>query len=181
MNRSTKKLVLSALLLAVALLLPSLFTGGNQELGMVLSPMHIPVLIAGFTIGAPYAAAVGALTPVLRSLLFGAPPFIPLALAMLFEMSVYGLAAGFFFTLSGKRLNNLYCRTYLTLACAMLAGRLVFGMAMALLLMSNGAVYSMEAFISAAFIRAFPGIVLHILLIPLIIIALVKARMIPLR
>ena len=181
MNRNTKKLILSALLLAAAFLLPSLFTGGNQELGMALSPMHIPVLIAGFAVGAPYAAAVGALAPVLRSLFFGAPPLMPMALAMLFEMSVYGLSAALLFALTGKRVANLYVRTYTALIGAMLMGRVVFGIAMALLMVSNGGAYTLEAFVAAAFVRALPGIILHMALVPIITIALYKAKLVPIR
>lgn len=57
-NQSTKKLVLSALFLALAYLMPFL-TGQIPEIGSMLLPMHLPVLICGFVCGWPYGLAVG--------------------------------------------------------------------------------------------------------------------------
>ena len=39
----------------------------------------------------------------------------------------------------------------------------------------------MQAFLAGAFINAWPGIILHILLIPAIVIALERAKLIPLK
>lgn len=57
-NQSTKKLVLAALLLALAYLLPFL-TGQIPEIGSMLLPMHLPVLICGFVCGWPYGLGGG--------------------------------------------------------------------------------------------------------------------------
>lgn len=54
----------------------------------------------------------------------------------------------------------------------MLIGRVSFGIAMFLLL---GGSYTWEAFVSGAFVTALPGIILHLLLIPPIVLALQKA------
>ncbi len=92
-NPSTKKLVLAALFLALAYLLPFL-TGRIPEIGSMLLPMHLPVLICGFVCGWPYGLAVGFVAPLLRSFTLGMPPFFPTAVAMAFELAAYGAITG---------------------------------------------------------------------------------------
>ena len=53
-----KRLVLSALMLALAYVLP-FFTGNIPQIGSMLLPMHLPVLLCGFLCGGPWGALVG--------------------------------------------------------------------------------------------------------------------------
>lgn len=64
----TKKLTFSALFIAFGLVLPQFFHlfGGT---GPIFLPMHIPVLLAGFFLGAPAGAVVGVITPMLAQCL----------------------------------------------------------------------------------------------------------------
>ena len=71
-----RKLTYSALYLAIALVLPFL-TGQIPEIGSMLCPMHIPALLCGFVCGWPWGLAVGFVSPLLRSLLFGMPTAPP--------------------------------------------------------------------------------------------------------
>lgn len=170
------RLVLSAMFVALGFALPFL-TGQLQALGSMLSPMHIPVLLCGFVCGWPWGLIVGALTPLLRSLILGMPPLFPIALAMAFEMAVYGAVAGLLYEkLPKKPLNVL-----VSLITAMLAGRLVWGLAMYLLVGASGGSFGFQAFLAGAFLNAWPGIILHIALIPPLVMALEKARFIPLK
>ena len=100
-----QKLVLAALCLALCMVLPFL-TGQIPEIGSALSPMHIPVLLAGFLCGPWWALAVGAVAPVLRFALFGMPPIFPTGLAMCFELATYGLISGLL-SLATKALEAL--------------------------------------------------------------------------
>ena len=63
------------------------------------------------------------------------------------------------------------------LAGAMLAGRVIAGAARALIFAKG--TYTMAAWIASFFVNAVPGIILHLLLIPAVIYALQKARLIP--
>ena len=62
-----KKMTFSALFLAIAYILPFL-TGQIQQIGNMLCPMHIPVLLCGFICGAPWGGLVGIVAPILRSI-----------------------------------------------------------------------------------------------------------------
>ena len=57
-----KRLALSAVLLAIGLVLPFL-TGQIPEIGSMLLPLHLPALICGFVCGWPWGLAVGFILP----------------------------------------------------------------------------------------------------------------------
>ena len=101
-GRMTRKITYSALFLAVAILLPFL-TGQIPTVGRFLSPMHIPAFLCGFVCGPWWGAAVGAASPLLRSLMLGMPP-MPTAAFMAIELAVYGAASGLFRRIFPKRI-----------------------------------------------------------------------------
>ena len=165
-NRKLLKLVLSALFIAAAYLLPFL-TGQIPEIGNMLCPMHIPVLLCGFKCGWQYGLAVGMISPLLRSLTLGMPPIFPKAICMAFELAVYGAVAGLMYKLFPKKKGFIY----LSLVIAMLAGRIVWGCAMFVCMGIKGGTFGFSAFMTEAFVNAVPGIVLQIVLIPLVVMA----------
>ncbi len=167
---SLRKLLYAAVCLALCLVLPFL-TGQLQSLGNALCPMHLPVLLAGFVCGPVWAAALGFLAPLLRFALFGAPPIYPIGAAMALELCTYGLVAGLLY----KHLPQNTKSIYISLLSAMLAGRLVWGAARALMSGVSEAAFSWAAFWAGAFAEAIPGIVLQIVLLPLLVLALKKA------
>ncbi len=171
MNKTAKKLVYSALCLALCMVLPFL-TGQIPEIGSALSPMHIPVLLCGFICGGPWGMVIGLTAPLLRFALFGMPPIFPTGLAMAFELAAYGLFSGLLYKWLPKK--NGY--VYFALIASMLLGRVVWGAVM--LLMVGTAEFGLPAFIAGAFTNAVPGIICHIILIPVIVIALKKAKLI---
>lgn len=173
MKISVKKLVFAALCLALCIVLPFL-TGQIPQIGGMLSPMHIPVLLCGFVCGWPYALVVGLIAPLLRHVMFGMPPIMT-ALVMTFELAAYGAFAGIFYKLLPKKTAYIY----VALVLAMLAGRVVYGLASLVILGVSGSAFTFQAFLAGAFITAWPGIICHIVLIPLIVIALKKAKLMP--
>ena len=130
---SMKKMVTSAICLALCLVLPFL-TGQIPQIGAMLSPMHIPVLLCGFLCGPLWGAVVGITAPLLRSVLFGMPRLFPTAIAMCFELCAYGFFAGFLY----RRMPKKPWRVYAALICAMILGRLVWGAAQFVLLNASG-------------------------------------------
>ncbi len=160
--KQTEKLTLSGLFLALALLLPFL-TGQIPQVGAMLCPMHIPVLLCGFLCGGPMGLLVGFIAPLLRSAMFGMPPLFPEAFCMAFELAVYGAAAGFFYSLLPKRKAAVLG----ALVCAMVLGRLVWGAAMVLCVGMGS--FGWATFLSGAVLSAVPGIVLQLVLVPVIV------------
>ena len=168
-NNSVKILVYSAICLALCLVLPFL-TGQIPEVGSMLLPMHLPVLLCGFLCGGTWGAAVGFVAPLLRNLLFGMPP-MPWCISMAFEMAVYGLVVGLLYRKLGRSLKGIYG----SLVCAMVAGRLVWGAVQAVILGLRGGSLTMSAFMAGAVTGAIPGIVLQLVLVPILVRALEKA------
>ena len=164
-----KKLVYSAMCLALCLVLPFL-TGQIPEIGSMLLPMHIPVLLCGFLCGGGWGAAVGFTAPLLRHLLFGMPP-MPGCISMAFELATYGFVVGLLHRKLGKGVKGIY----VSLICAMAAGRLVWGIAQMAIMGLNGGSFPFSAFVAGAFTSAIPGIVLQLVLLPILVRALEKA------
>lgn len=165
----TRKLTLSAMFLAIAFMLP-FFTGQIQQIGSMLCPMHIPVLLCGFFCGAPWGMMVGFTAPIFRSMVLGMPPMFPVALCMAFELGTYGFVAGFLHI----RLPKKKWYVYVSLLCSMVLGRVVWGIMMFACMGFDTSLFGWTAFISGAVTTAIPGILLQIILIPIIVITLEK-------
>ena len=172
MNKIIVKLTYSALCLALGLVLPFL-TGQIPEIGAMLCPMHFPVILCGFLCGFPWGMAVGFVTPILRSVIFGMPPMMT-AIPMAFELLTYGLLAGLLY----KLIENKVFGTYVSLISAMIGGRIVWGIAQFVITGLQGTSFPFEAFIAGAVLNAIPGIVAQVVLIPLIVFALERANLV---
>ncbi|MBQ9268808.1 MAG: ECF transporter S component [Oscillospiraceae bacterium] len=168
------KLVYAAVCLALAMVLP-LLIGQIPQIGQALSPMHIPVLLCGFLCGWPYGLAVGFIAPLLRFAIFGMPPIMPTGVAMAFELATYGCLTGLLYHLLPKKIPSIY----VTLIAAMIGGRIVWGIARFVLAGLTASEFPMAAFIAGAVTNAIPGIILHIVLVPAIVIAMQRAKIIP--
>lgn len=165
-----RKLTYTALYLAIALVLPFV-TGQIPEIGAMLCPMHIPALLCGFMCGWPWGLAVGFIAPLLRGVLFGMPVLFPTAVAMAFELAVYGGMAGFLYHLLPRK-KWIAC---LSLAIAMIAGRIVWGVAHIVLAGLTGSEFTMALFLAGAVTNAIPGIILQLVLIPILVVAMDRA------
>ena len=160
-NQSLRNLLLAAMFLAIGLVLP-FFTGQIKEIGNMLLPMHLPVFLCALICGWQYGTAVGFIMPLLRFALFSMPR-MPTALAMAFEMAACTRML------------------YRSLIIAMIAGRIVWAAAMIVLLGLSGGAFTWQMFISGAFLNAIPGIILQLVLIPAIMVALDRAKLVPFR
>lgn len=169
--KDNRKIAVSALFLALGLLLPFL-TGQIQSIGNMLLPMHIPVLLCGFICGWQYGAVVGICTPVLRSILFGMPVMFPSAVCMAVELAVYGFVTGIMY----RKWKGGVSGIYVSLVTAMIAGRAAWGLASMIVYPLLGIEFGWKIFISSAFLNAVPGIVVQIVLIPALVRAAEKAQ-----
>ena len=166
MNKKTKNLTLSAMFVAIGLIMP-MITGSIPQIGNMLLPMHIPVFLCGLICGWQYGLAVGAILPLMRSFLFGMPPLYPVAIAMTFELATYGFVAGFLYNRSKWQ---CVIALYRSMIIAMLAGRIVWGTAEVVLLGVAG--------MAGAVLNAIPGIVIQLTLIPALMVALNKTGLV---
>ncbi len=169
---SVRRLTISAMLLAVGLLLPFI-TGQIQGIGNMLCPMHLPVFICGLLCGPIWGLVVGAILPILRSFLFGMPPLMPTAVAMTFELATYGVTSG----VLRRKLPKTLPYLYVSLIVSMLLGRIVWGIVSIPLYGLTSNTFTWSIFLTNGFVNAIPGIILQLLIIPPIVNALEKAHL----
>ena len=170
-KNSILNMALAAMFLALAFVMPFL-TGQIPQIGSMLCPMHIPVLLCGFVCGAPWGLLVGFIAPLLRSLTLGMPPLFPTAVAMAFELAVYGFVAGLLY----KKLPKKPWAIYVSLLVAMVAGRIVWGVVQLACMGFDTSSFGISAFWAGAVTNAIPGIILQIVLIPFIVMFLEKIK-----
>ncbi len=173
-NKNLLKLVLSAMFLALGLVLPFL-TGQIKEIGNMLLPMHIPVMLCGLVCGWQYGLVIGAVVPIMRSMIFGMPVMFPSAIGMAFELATYGFVIGYLFShAKWKCIKSLYrC-----LLISMVSGRVVWGIVQCLLLGLGENGFTLTAFLSGAILKAIPGIILQLVLIPAVMLVLGKTHLV---
>ena len=156
--------------LAIGMVLPFL-TGQIPQIGNMMLPMHIPVLLCGVICGWQYGGLVGFLLPLVRYLIFGMPVLFPTGIAMSFELLTYGLVIGLLY--SRSRWKCIFS-LYRSLLAAMVAGRVVWGVVRVLMTGVAGEPFTWQLFLSGALLTAIPGIILQLVFIPALMVALDK-------
>lgn len=167
-----KKLVFTAACAALCLVLPMAFHA-IPNAGQVILPMHIPVLLCGLICGWPYGGVCGLIGPLLSSVITGMPPAAMLP-SMMVECAVYGFTSGLLMkhVRTGKAVTDLY----ISLISAMAAGRIAAGFAKAWIFTPG---VSPFAWVTTSLVTGIPGIVLQLVLMPLVVAALTRARLVP--
>lgn len=180
-RQSLYRMVVTAVLLAVGMVLPFL-TGQLQTIGKLISPLHIPAFICGLTCGPWWGAALGLVLPILRSVAFGMPKLMPTAVAMMFELAAYGLVSGLLYPMLCRALKQKRLAAMLvSLVIAMLAGRIAGGAAQAVILGAQGSGYGFEMFVASYFTSTLVGAAIHLVVVPVVVLALEKAKLSPLK
>lgn len=170
----SKRIVLSAACAALCVVLPLAFhaipNGGN-----IFLPMHLPVLLCGLMCSWPYGLICGLLGPALSSLITGMPPaaYLP---PMMLECAVYGCTSGAMMELVHTK--KTYLDLYIATVTAMLLGRVVAGIAKSLIFAPGTPIF---AWVTTSLIEGIPGIVIQLVLLPTIVFALTRARLLPQR
>ena len=173
---AVKKICICALCIALCCVLPTAFHG--LGLGTALSPMHLPVLLCGLICGPWLGAVCGVVGPILSSVTTGMPGAAML-LHMVPELCVYGLCAGLFMKIC--RTGSLYADLYLSLIPAMLLGRVAGGVAKALEYRGGTEGYSLAMWAGSYFVGTLPGALLQLVVLPILVLAIMKAGLIPAR
>ena len=168
-KKNIYKPVLSAMFIAIGLVLP-FFTGQIPEIGNLLCPMHLPVILCGYICGGPWGLLIGFATPILRSFIFGMPVLFPRAIAMAFELATYGFFCGFLYKKLPKRKISIYG----SLLISMVLGRLVWGVVQFLCAGLDPEKFNISLFWAGAVVESIPGIILQIVLVPVLVIILEK-------
>jgi len=107
-QNTLRTMILAAMFLAIAYILP-FFTGQIPQVGSMLCPMHIPVLLCGFLCGWPWGLAVGFTAPLFRSATLSMPPMYPVAISMAFELATYGAVSGLLHRILPRKRISIYC------------------------------------------------------------------------
>lgn len=167
----TQKIVYSAMFLAIGLILP-FFTGQIPQIGSMLLPMHIPVLVCGMVCGAGYGGLVGFILPLMRYVLFGMPVIFPMGVSMAFELATYGVIVGrLYYRSKWKCWHNLY----FSLITAMIGGRIAWGIVFGIFSGIIGQTFTLKIFLTSTIINGIPGILLQLLFVPMLVKAILRA------
>ncbi|HOX23491.1 MAG TPA: ECF transporter S component [Elusimicrobiales bacterium] len=118
--RGRRAALLQTGLATVAIILPSLCHLWNAPVKVFL-PIHWPVLLAGLVYGWRSGLIIGLLSPLVSFAISGMPGIASLP-AMCLEIGAYGFAAGF-------AKENLKLNDYAALLGAIVAGRIVYALA----------------------------------------------------
>ena len=170
---NVKKSIITAVCIALCYVIPLMFHG-IQNAGSIFCPMHIPVFICGLICGWQYGLLCGIAGPALSSALSGMPP-VAILPSMMVELAAYGTAAGLMMKL--VRTKSTYADLYISLIVAIVCGRVLAGLAKALIFARGS--YSMSAWIAGNVVTSWPGTVIQLVFIPTIVFALMKSHLIP--
>lgn len=170
---NVKRSIITAVCIALCYVIPLMFHG-IQNAGNIFCPMHIPVFICGLICGWQYGLLCGIAGPALSSALSGMPP-VAILPSMMVELAAYGTAAGLMMKL--VRTKSTYADLYISLIVAIVCGRVLAGLAKALIFARGS--YSMSAWIAGSVVTSWPGTVIQLVFIPTIVFALMKSHLIP--
>ncbi len=168
-----KKSIITAVCIALCYVIPLMFHG-IQNAGSIFCPMHIPVFICGLICGWQFGLLCGIAGPALSSALSGMPP-VAILPSMMVELAAYGTASGLMMKL--VRTKSTYADLYISLIVAIVCGRVLAGLAKALIFARGS--YSMSAWIAGSVVTSWPGTVIQLVFIPTIVFALMKSHLIP--
>ena len=169
-----KKMVFTAVCAALCLVLPMAFHS-IPNAGTVFLPMHIPVLLCGLICGWPFGFVCGLVGPFLSSMLTGMPPAAMLP-SMMIECASYGCVTGLM--MKYVHTSRPYADLYISMGTAMVLGRVISGLAKSWIFAPGTAPF---AWVTTSLVAGIPGIVIQLVLMPAVIFALTRARLIPKR
>ncbi len=170
LKTGAQKTVTAGLFLALGVILPFATAHGFGMPGNIFLPMHLPVLICGYLCGPLHGGLLGLLLPFLNGVVTGMPALYPNALIMSLELLIYGVTCGLLYRF--LKFNSRILNIYLSLIPGLFLGRLVYGIAVAILLFFDAGLGNIS--VVAATITGIPGIIAQLILVPTIVSALCR-------
>jgi len=164
----TRWLVLTALFIALGVVLPVGFHSFSVLGGRMFLPMHIPVLIAGLLLGPSTGLLVGLICPTVSFLLTGMPPPDRI-ITMTLELPLYGLAAGITY-------KSLRIPLMISLLLALIVGRFAYTLGLVLIGQFLDLPFTALQFLEYSTIVGIWGIALQLVIIPPVVKGLEKTR-----
>ena len=167
--------VTAALVCALSVVLPQVFhLIGGKPLGNAFLPMHLPVILGGYLLNPAAALVCGALSPILSFFVSGMPPF-PRLIFMIFELGAYGFSTSVF-------VHKCRLPVWLNLPLTWICGRMMYFVtaffALRVLHLEMQGMTTASAAVWTAVTTGVPGIILQAVVVPILVAALKKARLI---
>ncbi|MFQ5869123.1 MAG: ECF transporter S component [Candidatus Zixiibacteriota bacterium] len=159
---------MTALFIALGVVLPVGFHSLSILGGRMFLPMHIPVLIAGLFLGPSTGLLVGLVCPVLSFLLTGMPPPDKI-ITMTLELPLYGLAGGIAY-------RSLKVPLVVSLLIALTVGRLAYAFGLVIIGQFLALPFTPLQFLQYSTIVGIWGIILQFVIIPPVVKGLEKVR-----
>lgn len=171
-TKITIKTLISAGLIAMAVILPQIvhLVAGAQG-GMVWLPMYLPILIGGALLGVKWGLGVAIVSPILSFLITSAisspMPALSRLPFMIAELCVFALVSGMF----SKAISKRTWMVIPAMLSAIVAGRLSF---LALVAIFDSVSSLSVGLVYDQILMSWPGIIISLVLVPLIIFILNK-------
>lgn len=171
-TKITIKTLISAGLIAMAVILPQIvhLVAGAQG-GMVWLPMYLQILIGGALLGVKWGLGVAIVSPILSFLITSAisspMPALSRLPFMIAELCVFALVSGMF----SKAISKRTWMIIPAMLSAIVAGRLSF---LALVAIFDSVSSLSVGLVYDQILMSWPGIILSLVLVPLIIFILNK-------
>lgn len=174
---NTLNVVTCAMLCAFAVVMSSSMHHLAGEVTKSLSPMHLPVFLAGVLCGNWLGLICGVCAPILGFLTSGSPAFLDKMIPMMLELATYGFMTGLMRKIFLKNPKTQKVASVLALVVAMVSGRIVGGIAGGVVLAIGGTplLVGILTKLLSAFTSTWMGIICQLILVPAILFALQKS------
>lgn len=177
---NTLNIVTTAMLCACCVALSAVFHyAGWGAVGALISPMHLPVLLAGLLCGPWLGLICGVVSPVMSFFVSGAvnPRFPDRLIPMIVELAIYGFLSGLLRRVFLKNPKTNKFSSVLALVISMIAGRIPAAFVSAAFMTSQQQTYFVALWTSllGKFTSTWAGIIIQLVLIPAIMFALQRS------
>ena len=173
---TTLHVVTTAMLCSFAVVISSSMHHLATDVAKMFSPMHLPVFLAGILCGQWLGLICGACAPLLSFLASGRPLFPYGLFPMVFELATYGFIIGLMRNIFVKNPKTHKFSTILSLAIAMVAGRIVNAIVAGIVFAMGGDLFwpTLLTKLAESFATTWAGIVIQLVFVPAILLALQK-------